>query len=60
MLVRVPLVILTSSRMPSDIAEAYRLGWNAYVVKPVDHREYARTLTCLVTFWGEINLTLID
>ncbi len=55
----VPVVILTSSRMPLDIAEAYRRGCNAYVVKPVDYREYTRTMANLIDFWGELNLTPI-
>jgi CheY-like chemotaxis protein len=53
----VPVVILTSSRMPLDIVEAYRRGCNAYVVKPVDYREYTRTMANLIDFWGELNLT---
>lgn len=56
----VPVVVLTSSRMPSDIEEAYRLGCNAYVVKPVDHKEYTRALNSLIDFWGELNLTPMD
>ncbi len=32
----VPVVMLTSSREHQDLAESYRLGVNAYVVKPVD------------------------
>lgn len=56
----VPVVILTSSRMPADIAEAYRLGCNAYVLKPVDHKEYTRAMMNLMVFWGELNLTPLD
>ena len=31
---RVPVVMLTSSREEQDLVESYRLGVNAYVVKP--------------------------
>ena len=48
---RVPVVILSSSAMPSDIEKAYRLRCNAYVVKPVSHLEYQRTLENLINFW---------
>ena len=30
----IPIVVLTSSRQDQDIVESYRLGVNAYVVKP--------------------------
>lgn len=56
----VPVVVLTSSRMPSDIKKAYRLGCNAYVVKPVAHRDYMRVLQDLINFWGATNLTPED
>ncbi len=54
---RVPVVILTSSRMPADIEKAYALGCNAYVVKPVGHQEYTRMIEKLAGFWCESNLT---
>lgn len=56
----VPVVILTSSRMPADIKQAYQLGCNAYVVKPVGHQEYRRTLESLVGFWWGCNLVASD
>jgi CheY-like chemotaxis protein len=56
----VPVVVLTSSRMPSDLKKAYQLGCNAYVVKPVDHQSYTRTIEMLINFWTEINLVPQD
>jgi CheY-like chemotaxis protein len=35
-----PIVILTSSREESDLVKGYRLGANAYVVKPVDFDQF--------------------
>ncbi|HEX7503366.1 MAG TPA: response regulator, partial [Acidobacteriota bacterium] len=32
----IPVVVLTSSKEESDIAESYKLGVNSYVVKPLD------------------------
>jgi len=50
-----PVVILTSSREESDIVEGYRLGVNAYVVKPVDFNEFVRAIRTLGLFWAIIN-----
>ena len=40
----VPIVILASSSEQPDVAEAYRLGVDSYVVKPVDFGAFAETL----------------
>jgi CheY-like chemotaxis protein len=45
-----PIVILTSAREDRDIAECYLSGSNAYVVKPVDFREFHDTLNQLGRF----------
>jgi CheY-like chemotaxis protein len=51
----IPVVILTSSREESDLVESYRLGVNAYVVKPVDFNEFVRAIKTLGLFWAIIN-----
>jgi two-component system, response regulator len=50
-----PVVILTSSRERRDISEAYRLGVNSYVVKPVGFDNYVKTLSALAFYWGIVN-----
>lgn len=50
-----PVVILTSSREPRDVAQAYALGANAYVVKPVDFDQFEAALSCLGRFWLQWN-----
>jgi CheY-like chemotaxis protein len=50
-----PVVILTSSREKRDIAEAYRLGVNSYVVKPVGFDSFMKTVSTLANYWGVIN-----
>jgi CheY-like chemotaxis protein len=47
-----PVVILTSSREEIDLAESYRLGANAYVVKPVSFDDFIRTVRNLGCFWA--------
>ena len=50
-----PVVMLTSSQDERDVREAYRLGANAYVVKPVEFRRFAIVLKELASFWMNTN-----
>lgn len=50
-----PVVMLTSSREEQDIVRSYDLGVNAYVVKPVDFREFVSAICELGLFWAVIN-----
>jgi CheY-like chemotaxis protein len=50
-----PVVVLTSSREEKDWVESYRLGVNAYVVKPVDFHEFVEAVKELGAFWAVIN-----
>ena len=47
----IPAIVLTSSSEPSDISEAYRLGANAYMVKPLAAEEWQEMMKCAVEFW---------
>ncbi len=50
-----PVVILTSSREERDLVESYRLGANAYVVKPMDFHAFIDAVKELSVFWAIIN-----
>ena len=50
-----PVVVLTSSREERDVAESYRLGANAYVVKPVDFYAFVKAVKEVGVFWAVIN-----
>ena len=47
--------MLTSSREDRDIVDSYKLGVNAYVVKPVDFHEFVDAVKELGMFWAVIN-----
>jgi DNA-binding response OmpR family regulator len=50
-----PVVVLTSSREERDMVASYKLGVNAYVVKPVDFHEFVNAIKELGVFWAVIN-----
>mgnify|MGYP000846232167 FL=1 len=50
-----PVVMLTSSREEQDLASSYELGVNAFVVKPVDFKEFFEAIQGLGMFWGLTN-----
>ena len=51
----IPVVVLTSSREERDLVASYKLGVNAYVVKPVDFHEFVNAIKELGVFWAIIN-----
>lgn len=53
-----PIVILSSSAVESDIDRAYQLGANSYIVKPIEYAQHAKTIAETVQYWMQINRTL--
>lgn len=51
----VPVVMLTSSREEQDLMRSYELGVNAYVVKPVEFKEFVHAISELGMFWAVLN-----
>src|SRR3989337_110987 len=51
----IPVVMLTSSREERDLVESYKLGINAYVVKPVGFDKFIIAVKELGMFWAVIN-----
>ena len=51
----IPVVVLTSSREEQDVVRSYDLGVNAYVVKPVDFRDFIDAVKMLGGFWAVVN-----
>lgn len=51
----IPIVMLTSSREEQDLVNSYRLGVNAYVVKPVAFDAFVKAVKDLGVFWALVN-----
>jgi CheY-like chemotaxis protein len=51
----IPVVMLTSSAEEPDLRESYRMGANAYVVKPVKFQDFAPAVATVGKFWAVVN-----
>jgi CheY-like chemotaxis protein len=51
----IPVVMLTSSREEADLVKSYKLGVNAYVVKPVGFQKFVEAIKQTGMFWAVIN-----
>ena len=52
---RLPVVILTSSKEDEDLIQAYDLGVNSYVRKPVAFDQFVQAATQLQMYWLVLN-----
>ena len=51
----IPVCVLTSSREERDVIETYKLGVNAYVVKPVKFDQFVSAVQQIGLFWAVLN-----
>lgn len=51
----IPVAILTSSRVATDIAACYAAGANSYIVKPVEYEAHAAALREIGAYWTRLN-----
>ena len=53
----IPVIMLTSSGDDRDIREAYHLGVNSYIQKPVDFDRYMELAAQIETYWCRVNMS---
>ena len=53
---RLPVVVLTTSAEPSDVEQAYALGANSYIQKPVEFERFVEVVRQVGRYWLAINL----
>ncbi len=51
----VPVVVLTSSAEPREVAQCYQAGANSCIRKPIEFREFAEALRATGRYWLELN-----
>lgn len=51
----IPVVMLTSSREEPDLKKCYGLGVNAYIVKPVNFKDFYESVKTVGIFWAVLN-----
>jgi len=52
---RLPVVVLTTSREDADVAAAYELGVNSYIVKPVEFEKFVEVAAQIDLYWCVLN-----
>jgi len=50
------VVVMTSSRDPNDICEAYRLGARSYLVKPLSVQDRLEIARAIKSYWLGLNM----
>jgi CheY-like chemotaxis protein len=51
----IPVVVLTTSRDDTDVREAYALGANSYIVKPVEFEKFVEVAHQIDLYWCLLN-----
>ncbi|MFC4426178.1 response regulator [Deinococcus navajonensis] len=52
---QIPVVMLTTSGESRDVQASYEHGASAYVVKPLDFRQFIDALRTITAFWTNLN-----
>ena len=52
----IPVIVLTTSTEDQDIEEAYELGCNSYIVKPVEFDKFIHVASEIEVYWCALNI----
>jgi len=52
---RIPIVVLTASRLNIELMESYKLGVNSYVIKPTDAKKFQDVVATIAHYWLAVN-----
>lgn len=53
----IPVIVLTTSAEDRDVEEAYRLGCNSYILKPVEFNKFIEVASQIEVYWCALNTT---
>ncbi len=53
-LCHIPVLMLTTSSLESDVRNSYRLGCSSYMVKPIDVPQFSTLLELLLRYWTQV------
>jgi DNA-binding response OmpR family regulator len=53
-LMRIPVVVLTTSKSEEDVARTYGLHANCYITKPVDFARFTDVVRSINDFWFRV------
>lgn len=51
----IPVIVLTTSAEDKDIQEAYKLGCNSYIVKPIEFNKFMEVTSQIEIYWCALN-----
>lgn len=51
-----PVVVLTTSGEQRDVEQAYQLGTNSYIRKPIDYDHFVGSVGLITRYWLGLNL----
>ncbi|HJZ81330.1 MAG TPA: response regulator [Pyrinomonadaceae bacterium] len=51
----IPVVVLTTSAEDRDVEQAYKLGCNSYIVKPVEFDKFMDVAELVEVYWCAVN-----
>ena len=51
---RIPVLVLTTSKLESDVVDAYDLGASCYITKPVDFFHFQDVVEAIKAFWFSV------